>query len=292
MRARRQSVAICFFLAAAGFSLTQPGSHGMGAEPSKRQGFINAQFEPERLLERDVRRFIDGHPGASAEKITAYANSALQKYGYIYKFHSCDFLDSKKLEPLNPGRDPTLIYLLPFDLARGGRRAYKIPVQGGPCADCYALIPTLSFSAQNILAVLDGKKYSLKRPAEFRLEEMELVDEMMKRVIRKWEVPNEDFPIGVSVDGRTLYLPVEFTESDHDAGIWLPWKNGKKSYPSSVLAISPTGIRFEVAAKALAGREDPEILDFPEDPNNAYLAYWRFRVKGKTFIIRFSGPCT
>jgi len=292
MKARRQSVAICFFLVAGGFSLTQPGSHGIGAEPSKRQGVINAQFEPERLLERDVRRFIDGHPGASAERITAYANSALQKYGYIYKVHSCDFLDSKKLEPLNPGHDPTLIYILPFDLARGGRRAYKIPVQGGPCADCYALIPALSFSAQKILAVLDGKKYSLKRPAEFRLEEMELVDETMKRVIRKWETPDETFPIGISADGRTLYLPVEFTESDHNAIGWLLWKEGKKIYQSSALAISPSGIRFEVAAKALAGQESEDILDFPEDPDNVYLGYKRFRVKGKTYIIRFSYPCT
>jgi hypothetical protein len=49
---------------------------------------------------------------------------------------------------------------------------------------------------------------------EFRLEEIELVDETMKRVIRKWEVPNETYPVGISADGRTLYLPVEFTEGD------------------------------------------------------------------------------
>jgi hypothetical protein len=41
---------------------------------------------------------------------------------------------------------------------------------------------------------------------EFRLEEIELVDETMKRVIRKWEVPNETYPVGISADGRTLYL--------------------------------------------------------------------------------------
>ena len=121
---------------------------------------------------------------------------------------------------------------------------------------------------------------------------MELVDETMKRVIRKWETPDETFPIGISADGRTLYLPVEFTESDHDASMWLLWQQGKKSYPSSVLAISPTGIRFEVAAKALAGQESEDILDFPKDPDNAYLGYKRFRVKGKTHIIRFSYPCT
>src|SRR5262245_1311422 len=94
-------------------------------------------------------------------------------------------------------------------------------------------------------------KEMLKRPVEFRLEEIELVDETMKRVIRKWEVPNETFPIGVSADGRILYLPVEFTESDSDSNGWLMWGQGKKSYTSSVLAISPKGFRFEVAAKAL-----------------------------------------
>jgi hypothetical protein len=154
------------------------------------------------------------------------------------------------------------------------------------------LIPAINVTSQNIFAVLDGKKYLLKRPAEFRLEEMELVDDTMKTVIRKWEVTDETFPIGISADGRTLYLPVEFTESDHDANMWLLWKEGKKSHPSSVLAISPTGIRFEVAAKALAGQESEDILDFPKDPDNAYLMYKRFRVKGKTYIIRYSGPCT
>ena len=176
MRARRQSFAICLFLVAGGFSLTHSGSLGMGANPSKRQFVLNAQFEPERLLERDVRRFIDGHPGASAERITAYANSALQKHGYIYKFHSCDFIDSRKLKSLNPGHDPAVLgaYSLPFDLARGGRRAYKIHVEEiGPCSYCFALIPALSLSAQSVLAVLDGKKYLLKRPVEFRLEEIE-----------------------------------------------------------------------------------------------------------------------
>ena len=36
---------------------------------------------------------------------------------------------------------------------------------------------------------------------EFRLEEIELVAETMKRVIRKWEVPNETYPVGISADG-------------------------------------------------------------------------------------------
>jgi hypothetical protein len=290
-----QLVAIWFFLFACGFILMQSDSLGMGTEPSERQSIVNAQFEPERLLERDVRRFINTHPDVSAERITAYANSALQKYGYIYKFHSCDFLESKKLEPLNAGHHPSVrsIYSLPFDLARGGRRAFKISCECiGPCSFCYALIPAIDVSSQNILAVLDGKKYLLNRPVEFRLEEMEFVDDTMKKVIRKWEVPDETFPIGISADGRTLYLPVEFTESDHGANMWLLWKEGKKSHPSSVLAISPTGIRFEVAAKALVDQDIEKGLDIPAGPDSGNLALKLFLVKGKTYIIRYPGPCT
>ena len=63
MRAHIQSVAIWFLLVTGSFTVTQSGSLSIGAEPSKRQGVANAQYEPERLLERDVRRFIYTHPG-------------------------------------------------------------------------------------------------------------------------------------------------------------------------------------------------------------------------------------
>src|SRR5262249_2774315 len=152
MRARVQSVAIWFFLVIGGFAVTQPNSLGIGAGPSKRPRGLNAPFEPERLLEKDVRRFFDGAPGGSAEKSTTYAKSALQKYGYIYKFDICKFIDSKKLEPLNSGHDPTVtsIYSLPLDLVKGGRQAFKIPVEDvGPCTYCFTLIPVINVTSQN-----------------------------------------------------------------------------------------------------------------------------------------------
>ncbi len=303
MRACVQSAAIWFFLVAGSVAVTQSGSLGIGGESNKRHRISNDQIEPGLLLEREVRRFIDTHPGVSAERITTYANSVLQQYGYIYKFYICDFIESRKLEPLNPGHAPSelSIYSLPLDLAKGGRRAFKIPVDEGPCTYCFTWIPAINVTSQNILAVLDGKKYLLKRPADFPLSQAELVDKTMKRGIRKWEMPSQDFPIGMSADGLTLYLPVEFTESDLDANMWLLWKEGKKSYPSAVLAISPAGIRFEVSAKALGADQEPEeilgqecedILDFPEDTKGDYSACRRFRIKGKTYIIRYSGPCT
>src|SRR6266511_4328761 len=41
---------------------------------------------------------------------------------------------------------------------------------------------------------------------------------------------------------KLTYLPVEFTEGDQDANMWLLWRYGKKSYPSSVPAISPQAL--------------------------------------------------
>jgi len=73
--------------------------------------------------------------------------------------------------------------------------------------------------------------------------------------------------------------------------MWLLWRIGKKGYPSSVLAISPTGSHFEVAAKALADQNIEKGRDIPASSDNDNLAIKIFRVKGKTYIIRYPGPC-
>jgi hypothetical protein len=111
-------------------------------------------------------------------------------------------------------------------------------------------------------------------------------------VRRRWEVPNETFSIGVSADGRILYLPVEFTESESDSNGWLMGGQGKKSYPSSVLAISPKGFRFEVAAKALVDQNIEETRYIPASPDSDGLSFMLVRVKGKTYVIRYPGVCT
>ncbi len=63
-------------------------------------------------------------------------------------------------------------------------------------------------------------------------------------------------------------------------------------YPSSVLAISPTGILFEVAAKALADQNIEKTRDIPAGPDSDNMALKLVRVKGKTYIIRYPGVCT
>lgn len=91
------------------------------------------------------------------------------------------------------------------------------------------------------------------------------------------------------VTGSLLF---EFTESDSDSNGWLMGGQGKKSYPSSVLAISPTGFRFEVAAKASVDQNIEETRYIPASPDSDGLSFMLVRVKGKTYVIRYPGVCT
>lgn len=60
---------------------------------------------------------------------------------------------------------------------------------------------------------------------------------------------------------------------------------------ASVLAVSSSGLRFEVRADALKGQKAEDVFKFPKDPNNSYLGFRKFRVAGRSYLIRFSNPC-
>ena len=117
----------------------------------------------------------------------------------------------------------------------------------------------------------------------------------MKKVIRSWDVPTQDFPIAISEDGKTLYLNVSFTKQDEIAGHWQSWESGKKpkqEFPYCLFAISANEIKFVEAKPVLSKQKIEEITNHPKDPNNAYEAFRRFRIGKKSFIVRYSGPCT
>ena len=117
----------------------------------------------------------------------------------------------------------------------------------------------------------------------------------MTKVIRSWDVPDQDYPIAISEDGKTLYLNVAFTKNDEIAGQGLSWekgKNPKQGYPNSLFAISANEIKF-VEAKPILSQQSSEILpQHPIDQNNSYILFKRFRIGKKSFIVRFSAPCT
>lgn len=245
-----------------------------------------------------VRRKVAQHPNWSAAEITAYANQLLQQRGFNYEFDICDYLVSRKITPLSRNTlddSPIKDYRLTFSLQGQATKTFRVKVDdGGPCGECFADIPATLVTARTLHAVVKGATYPLQRPANFRLDEIALVDETMRKVMRKWESPSQSSPLGISPDGQTIYLPVEFSDADLEAVRRLLEGENKlrKPYPSSLLAISPSGLRFEVAAPILR-RQQMETLNPPLGlAKDGYEVFKRFRIGKQTYILRYSAPCT
>jgi hypothetical protein len=122
-----------------------------------------------------------------------------------------------------------------------------------------------------ILLLLKGKQYRLKRPRLYKLDEMSLDDASMKRVIRTWEVPQQSVPLGISADGTRLYMN---TEAERLA-----------------LEISQTGISFKALSRVEI-QNGVDVDKHPMDKKNAYLAFMKFTSGRKSYIVRYSAPCT
>ncbi len=121
------SVVVWAILFIAGFVVAQSNTFGeKGMRGPQRE--LNAQVEFRSPLEKEVHRFIEEHPGISAEKITDFANSILKKEGYIYDFDTCEFIENRKLSPINPKQEQAdgKIYLLPLELENGIQRKFEI----------------------------------------------------------------------------------------------------------------------------------------------------------------------
>src|SRR5262245_889537 len=115
MRSRVQPLIISAILLMSGLAIAQSGAFsGMAMSESRRDLIRQPQF-PSRL-EDEVKRFIEPRPRLFAEKITAYANSILQRSGYLYDFDVMDLIQSDKLQLIDSERNDDInkLYLIPF----------------------------------------------------------------------------------------------------------------------------------------------------------------------------------
>ena len=105
------------------------------------------------------------------------------------------------------------------------------------------------------------------------LDEAELVDASMKKVLRTWQLPYQTVPAGISADGAKLYL---------DFYTQFPLED-------LLLELSEDG-RLAFRARAEVGlHDDGERI---ESPAGSDLSFLRFQAGGKTYIVRFLAPCT
>ena len=125
--------------------------------------------------------------------------------------------------------------------------------------------------------VASGKDYRVRRPASFVLDEAQLVDAAMRRVLRRWQLPYQSVPVGISQDGTKLYVGF-YPEYELD---------------NLVLEVADDGrLAFRDRADMRLQGEGVWISNHPKDPENSYLSFIRFQAGDKTYTVRFTAPCT
>lgn len=213
-------------------------------------------------------------PSLTAAQLAQYGNELIQKRGFDYNFDVCDAVPQRI-------RTKDGLWNVPNQLLLKTGRKLKVeftvtnPNTGEAlCGECDALIPTVQVTKREILFVADEKQYRVHRPATYVLDEVELVDATMKKVLRTWQLPFQNVPVGISADGTKLYM--NFYEQ-------------QVSIDDLVLELSADG-RAAVRVRADAGLVDKGTsIDAPPGTDRSFM---RFQAGNKTYIVRFVPPCT
>ena len=259
-----------------GVSLWAKNKQGGAEEPSKHQPKIITSTILDDLQKRKQERL-----NLSPRELAAYANTLLEQKGFNYDFDACEILE---VNGKSTGRDALPLKspeTLSYKMAQNDGRdvTFHIPADGGDglCGECFFQIPVLQVTRGEILIVAEGKRYWLKRPKAFVLDEAELVDDTMQNVLRTWQLPYQTVPAGISPDGSKIY--VEFHKGQGPDEL--------------ILELSEEGeLRFKARSDVELQGKGEWLEDHPQDPKNTYLSFMRFVVGGKSYIIKFTAPCT
>ena len=108
--------------------------------------------------------------------------------------------------------------------------------------------------------------------------------------MRRWPLPDEsEVPIGISRDGRTLYL--QYQAASAETG-WAPVKVGSEGH--LILAIGPEGIGFTDNTKELAEQSWDTLEALPwkvPHPEGDFGAFGALKAWGKEYYFGFEPLC-
>jgi hypothetical protein len=244
----------------------------------------SAQTSEVRIVQTSYLKMVAEklkQPGVTSENAAEYANSLLAIHGFNYYFDACPVVRANP-HPQSIGDDYGVGKIYNYSFVQTNGRRIKMEIMGDPtealCGECEFSIPLLRVTRRQLLVVSDGGQYLVRRPSGFFLKEISLVDRSMKRVIRTWEVPLDTQLAGISEDGTKIYVELLNNYSED-------------LFKKIVIEVSGSTVRFR-ALSQVAGRDGEFVKNHPTDPHNAYLAFKRFRVGNKQYIIRYDLPCT
>jgi len=229
-------------------------------------------------LYQEIEKKAAAEPNITPAMLAKYANDLLAKKGFDFQFDLCEFL--KKYNRTPPSRlasNKPRTYRLPMTQTDGRPVVFEAQMDSegmGPCGECFVSIPATRVTAKEIEIIAGGKKYVVVRPRMFALDDIDLVDQTMKRKLRTW--PFNGTPVGVSSDGTKLYFETNYESDTSTIRLELSETGAMRFFPRDELKL-PKG---------------EEVKKHPIDRRNDYLSFLRFRFGARSLIIRYTEPCT
>ncbi len=264
-------VVISVLAYANGFALSQDG-----VKARDKRGVINVK--PSSVLE-DVKKKLEAQPDISPQDLAKYGNELIRRKGFGYVFNVCEYLKAtNQFDEAEIRADEQQQYICPLTQTDGKRSTFHINGSGfgGMCGECDLWLPAVEVTAKEMMIVAGEKQYKLKRPKTFELDEMYLMDDARREILRTWQMPYQTIPIGISPDTTKVYVGF-YTDTGLD---------------DLVLEVSETSVQFRAHEDANLEVGDGEWLDIPRDETSSYRAFKRFYAGGKAYIVKFEGPCT
>ena len=231
--------------------------------------------KPSNII-REVSERAKRSPSLTPVELAAYGNDLIARKGFDYRFDICDLLENRNPTSISPAEFMRNYQMI---LTDGGKLTFRFAILNpyeALCGECWAEVPSLQVTDKEMTLLAEGKRYRVRRPPSFLLDEAQLVDENLTKVLRTWQLPYQAIPIGISADGTKLYLSF-YTQYELDHLVLEVSENGPPQFRDRAVVNSGEGKWIE---------------DHPKDPNNAYLSFMSFRVGQKSYRIKFSAPCT
>ena len=167
-------------------------------------------------------------PSLSAVDLAAYGNDLIARKGFDYDFDVCEALNHRDRSRTPAAK--SLTYQM--TLTNGGKASFRFTIgdiNESLCGECWTSIPSLQVTDKEMILIAEGKQYRVRRPSSFYLDEAQLVDETLKKVLRTWQLPYQAMPTGISSDATKLYVDF-YTGNDLDHLVLELSENGPPQF--------------------------------------------------------------
>lgn len=212
-------------------------------------------------------------PDIKPDAFAKRANELMQTSGFPFVFSfndaTCDAIArSLKNSKLPAEKQRLTIKLQPLD---GPVTALSIPpanFANSECSKCSVTLPVLEASDKTLITIVMGQHIGFQSPKGLEPSKIALIDDKGQQIEREWRVPFRIRPIGISFDGRIIYLP--FKEAE---------------LADLALAVFSEGV-FEIVPRSEAGAAGKE------KESSAGFAYLEFADAERQFVVRYTYGCT